>query len=306
MSPSKTGYLLILASAVMWSFGGILVKTLTQTYGVDPRAVACLRSTVAGLVLSWALPRLKHAPRWRVVGAGISYTLVVFGFVVSTSGTTAANAIFLQYAYPLFVAVGAVLIFSEPLGRRTLLALVIGMSGIATILICSWTPGQREGVAYGFMSAFAFAAFTLLQRSMRDGHPIAMSSFHNLMAAALILPFAWGRFQISFPALLIVAVMGTFQLGIPYVLFIWGLKTVPTTDAALLTLVEPVLNPVWVWLFIGETPHPSTIVGGALILLALLTRFLGVRRVRQVKEMPKEPDAEEKCHDGESPVHQQP
>jgi len=59
-------------------------------------------------------------------------------------------------------------------------------------------------------------------------------------------------------------VMGTFQLGIPYVLFIWGLKTVPTTDAALITLIEPVLNPIWVWLLIGEMPHGSTIVGKVL------------------------------------------
>ncbi|MEW6360367.1 MAG: DMT family transporter [Planctomycetota bacterium] len=278
MSPGKSGYLLVLTAAVMWSLGGFLVKVLTQTYCVDPRAVACLRSTVAALVLSWALPRLRNVPRGRVIGAGISYTFVVLAFVVSTSGTTAANAIFLQYAYPLFVAVGAVFLFGESLGRRTILALIIGMSGIALILICSWTPGQREGVAYGFMSAFAFAAFTLFQRSMRDGHPIAMSSFHNLLAAALILPLAWGRFHISVQALIIVAVMGMVQLGIPYVLFIRGLKSVPATDAALITLVEPVLNPIWVWLIIGEAPHGSTILGGAMILVALLTRFVGGRR----------------------------
>ena len=72
--------------------------------------------------------------------------------------------------------------------------------------------------------------------------------------------------------------MGTVQLGVPYVLFIRALRTVPATDVALIPLVEPILNPVWVWLVVHETPHWSTLLGGALILIALLVRFLGARR----------------------------
>jgi len=279
------GYLMVLAAAIFWSFGGFFVKILTgpEYFGVAPRALGCLRALIAGLVLSWALPGIRGIPRWKLLGSGVCYTIVVGGFVLATAGTTAANAILLQYAYPLFVAVGAVFLFAEPLGRRTVLALVIGMTGIAIILICSWTPTERTGVAIGFATAFAFAAFTLFQRSMRDGCSIGLSSFYNLMGAALLFPFAYGALRVSLPTLLVVAVMATFQLGIPYVLFIRGLRTVPATDAALITLVEPVLNPVWVWLTVGESPHPSTIVGGALILVALLTRFLGLRR-RQSSE----------------------
>jgi len=272
------GHLLILVCSCMWSLGGVFIKVLTQSYHVDPRALACLRSAIAGLVLSWALPGLAKAPRWKVLGAALAYTCVVAGFVLSTSGTSAANAIFLQYAYPLFVAVGAVFLFAEPLGRRTVLALAIGMTGIATILVFSWTPGEQVGVAYGFMTSFAFAAFALLSRSIRHDKPIALSSFYNLTAAALLFLPAWGLLKVSGAALVLLAVMATFQLGIPYVLFIKGLRTVPTTDAALITLVEPILNPVWVWLFIREVPHPSTIVGGVLIILALLVRFAGRRK----------------------------
>ena len=274
-----SGQLCVLTCAVMWSFGGFFVKILTGHFGVDPRAVACLRSAIVGVLLSWALPRMRHAPRWRTGAAAVVYAVVVGSFVLATSGTTAANAIFLQYAYPLLVAVGAVFLFSARLGCRTVAALVVGMAGVATILVCSWEPGQRAGVAYGFGSAFAFAAFTLLNRSIRVGSPIALSSFYNLTAAVLLLPLAWGVLSLSLPALLVVAAMGTFQLGIPYVLFIKGLRTVPATDAALITLVEPVLNPVWVWLFVAEAPTASTVVGGALILLALVVRFAGVRRV---------------------------
>ena len=80
-----------------------------------------------------------------------------------------------------------------------------------------------------------------------------------------------------FYALLIVAAMGIFQLAVPYVLFFKGLRVVPATDVALITIIEPILNPLWVWLGHGEVPHWSTGIGGALILGALLVRFLKFR-----------------------------
>lgn len=277
-APRLYGDLMVLAAACLWSFGGVFVKVLTQSYGVDPRALACLRSAVAGLLLSWALPGVAHASRWRMIASGLTYTCIVGGFVLGTSGTTAANAIFLQYAYPLFVAAAAFFVFREPIGARTVLALALGMSGIALILICSWTPGERLGLMYGIGSAFAFAAFTLLQRAMKYGSPIGLSSLYNLTAAALLLPMAYGTFRISATAFALVAAMATFQLGIPYVLFIKGLRNVPATDAALITLIEPILNPISVWLVVGESPSRSTVAGGALILLALTVRFMGFRR----------------------------
>lgn len=271
------GYALVAAAAFLWSFSGFFIKHLTRTHHVAPETVACLRSAIGGLALAWALPGVAKAPRWRVAWAAAAYTTVAGTFVMATVGTTAANAIILQYAYPLLVAVGAVLLFREPLGRRTILALILGMSGVAVILICSWTPGQREGLAYGVTSAVGFAALTLLQSSFKEGSPVGLASLYNLTAAALLFAFAYGRLHLSATALLITGLMGIFQLTIPYALFIKGLKIIPSTDAALITLLEPVLNPIWVWLLIGETPHPSTVVGGALILSALTVRFLGIR-----------------------------
>jgi drug/metabolite transporter (DMT)-like permease len=269
------GHLHVLAAAVLWSFGGMFIKVLTGPYGVDPRAVACLRCAVAGLVLSWALPRIGPVPRGRVALTGVVFTLVVGTFVLATAGTSAANAILLQYAAPLFVAVGAVWWFHERLRARTVAALALGLGGVAIILGFSWgTPG-RTGVLYGLASAVVFALLMLLQRSIRTGDPVALSSVYNLMGAALLFPFAWGVLAVSGQALLVVTVMGIVQLGVPYVFFIRGLRQVTATDAALITLIEPVLNPIWVWLVVREEPHWSTFLGGALILLALGVRFAG-------------------------------
>lgn len=268
------GYWMVFLAAVMWSTAGILIKLLTTRYGMTSGAVACLRSAIGGLALAWALPGLRGSPMGRVGPASVLYTIVVGSFVLATAITTAANAILLQYAYPMLVAVGAVCLFKERLGRRTVAALVLGMGGVVAILAGSWRPGEQAGLALGAVSAVALAGLTLLQRSIRSGSPVAQSSFYNLVAGVLLLPLAWGAFHVSGAALCVVAVMGIFQLAVPYVLFIKGLRIVPATDVALITIIEPILNPLWVWLGHGEVPHWSTGVGGALILGALLVRFL--------------------------------
>jgi len=279
-SPAR-GYLMVLACAVLWSLGGVFVKVLRQPrYDMDPGAIACLRSAAAGLLLAWALPGLARAPKGLAAASALAYTVVVGSFVFAVSGTTAANAIFLQYAYPLIVAIGAVCFFHERLGRRTLAALGFGLAGVAVILICSWAPGQRTGLACGIASSVAFGVLALLQHAIRSGGPVALSALYNLAAAVLLLPFAWGKLGgLSVEALAIVAAMGVFQLGLPYILFIRALRIVPATDAALITLAEPVLNPLWVWLRVGERPSDATVAGAGLILLALLVRFARWRRV---------------------------
>ncbi|MBL7224198.1 MAG: DMT family transporter [Candidatus Brocadiae bacterium] len=277
MSQRRSGYACVFAAALLWSLGGMFVKVLVERFGAEPRAVACLRSLFAGLVLVWALPRLGGVPRVRVGITSLVYALVVGTFVFSTAGTSAANAILLQYSAPLLVAVGAVWFLGERLGGRQIGALALGVGGVAAILAFTWgTPDQR-GVLYGLGSAVAFASLMLLQRSMRSGSPVALSCVYNLTAGVVMLPLAWGALRLSPGAWLVVALMGTVQLGIPYALFIRGIQRVPATDAALITLVEPVLNPVWVWLAVREEPHWSTFVGGALILAGLLVRFAGAR-----------------------------
>jgi len=273
-----SGHAMVLACALLWSLGGVFVKEMRQGYGADPRAIACLRALVAGLALSWALGGLRGAPPWRTLASAPAYAMVVHGFVVATAWTSAANAVFLQYAYPLFVAIVAVGFMGERFGWRTAVALTVGMGGVATILGGSWSPEDKAGLVWGLTSSLAFAAFALLQRSMRSGNPVGLASFYNLVAAAIALPFAWRVLAMPPGAWALVVAMGTLQLGLPYVLFIEGLRRVPATDAALITLLEPVLNPVWVWLWLGEKPAGTTLIGGGMILAGLVVRFLALPR----------------------------
>ena len=268
----------ILAAACMWSLGGVFIKILHVKHGVDPAAIACLRSGFAGLILAWALPGALGAPPLRMLASGLAFAAVVSTFVLATSTTTAANAIFLQYAYPVLVAPASVLLFRERVRGRMVAAVLIGLAGVGLILCFSWAPGEGKGVFLGCLSAVAFAALTLLQRSMRTGRPAGLASAYNFTAALILLPFCPGKLGLSLEALLLILAMSIVQLAVPYVFFIRGLRTTPATTAAVITLVEPVLNPVWVWLVLGEKPHPSTLAGGLLILVALLIPLLGARK----------------------------
>ena len=275
---------MILAAAVMWSSGGVLVKTLTEDFGLRPQALVCLRSLAAGIALSWALPGLRGVS-WRRVGpAAAMYTAMVFTFVTSTSLTTAANAIFLEYFSPLLVAVGAYAMGTDRPRAATLLSLAIGMSGVAIILYGSWTPQDLGGVWLGLACALAGALFTLIQRGIHTGSTVGLISLYNLAAAAAVFPFAYVALgSVSLGAIVVVALMGTFQLGIPFVCFIRGLRVVPVVEASLLTLLEPVLNPIWVWTFRGEVPSAWTLAGGGAILAALVVHILTLRAPAEAK-----------------------
>lgn len=270
--------LTIAAAAALWSFGGLFVKVLQGVFGVQPQAIACLRSAAAGIALGWALPRIAGAPLGRVGAASLAYLGTVLLFVHSTAMTSAANAIFLQYFYPLITAVGAALFFFERIDRRTVAALVLGTAGAGIIVGGSWNGADQEGVTLGLLSAVTFAAFVLIQRGIRSGGAIGLVAVYNLATALLLLPFAWPHLGIPTDAWILVAVMGIFQLGIPYALFVKGLKTVPAAEAAIITLLEPVLNPIWVWLGRGEVPSAWTVIGGSILLLALAVRFVSIRR----------------------------
>jgi drug/metabolite transporter (DMT)-like permease len=113
-----------------------------------------------------------------------------------------------------------------------------------------------------------------LQR-LREVSAIYLTWLNNLVCALLVLPFVKARLALSTDQLVIVAIMGGVQLGLPYFLFSKGLRTIPLQEAALIALIEPVLNPVWVALTVGEIPSFATLVGGAMILAALAVRYLG-------------------------------
>ena len=213
-------------------------------------------------------------PRVPLLVAMASYTAAISAFVSANKITTAANAIALQYTAPLFVFALVHFLFHEKIAGVNWVSLLFGMLGIS--VICAGSAGQPDaaGVMIALLSGLLFSIYMVSLRFLKDVNAGTLTFLNNLACCLLLLPFVRSELALSWSAGGIVAVMGVVQLGIPYWLFSKGLEKIQVQEASLIVLVEPVLNPIWVALAVGEVPSRATLVGGSLIILGLAARYL--------------------------------
>jgi drug/metabolite transporter (DMT)-like permease len=282
----------VLAAALMWSAGGVVTKLLLAP-GLGPLPIAFYRSLFAGLVL---LPLVRPAHwifRPVMVPCALVFGAMVGLYIGAISATTAANAIFLQCTATFWTVPMSALILRERPERRSVAGIALASVGIVAIVLFGYVgkPGEGAGIAMGLGAGIGYAAAVIGLRGLRDLNPIWLSAFNNL-AGALTLGawmIAWaGPIPIPAPrtALALIA-FGTFQMAIPYVFFARGLRAVSAPDAALIALLEPVLNPLWVALFYHEFPAPATIVGGLFLLAGVACRYWP-KRLTLLKKSRKE------------------
>ena len=261
----------VVAAGVLWSMGGVFIKW----FDLPALTIACYRSLFAGLVLvPWVLQDREPFSGRAVWAALALYPLLLGSFVVATKATTSANAIALQYTAPLMVMVWAAMFLGERLTRGNVVGVALASVGVGVIVYGgSGTPDMR-GIVVALASGVVFSWLMIVQQLMRGVSPIKFVCVSNLVAAVAMAPFVAGQWAVSGAQLAGLAVMGSVQIAAPYVLFTRGMRTVSAQDASLLTLVEPVLNPIWVYAIVGESPLPTTVIGGVLILAGLAGRFL--------------------------------
>jgi drug/metabolite transporter, DME family len=270
MTPARRGALLVLGAALLWSTGGIGVKALP-----DPALkVAFFRSGFAALTLLLLLrPRF---PPWTPAFAAalVCYAACLTTFVVATKWTTAANAIFLQYSGVVWVLLFSPVFLREPFRRRDAAAIAFALGGMALFFVGKFRAGGA-GDAMALLSGVFFAGLVLALRSEHDGGAEAAVTWGNVLACAALLPFVAGDLALTARSAAILLFLGVFQLAGAYVLFVRGLRHVTATQASLLGMLEPIANPVWVFLFLGERPGIFALAGGAVVLAAIAWRTLG-------------------------------
>ena len=192
-------------------------------------------------------------------------------FVLATKLTTAANAIFIQDTAPLWVLVLSPWLLRETPTRGELLAVPVYAIGLGLFFLDELSAGQVTGNLLALASGVAFAFSILGLRLLRHEGPAALV-WGNVVAAAVALPF----FRAGPPPApldwALVAYLGVFQLGLAYLCFSRGVSGTPAIEASLLVLLEPVLNPIWTFLLVGERPGPWALVGGAVVLGATIWR----------------------------------
>jgi drug/metabolite transporter, DME family len=264
------GRLLIVAAALLWSLAGVFIKFLD----VPPLTIVFYRSFFACLVFTPFVRRVD----WRINSAlwvsVLTYTAAITAFVSANKLTTAANAIVLQYTAPIFVFLFSRVVLRERISRLNGVALLAGMIGVAIISLDSAGQPEMAGVMLALLSGLLFAAYMINLRYTASVNPVFLTWINNAGCTLLLLFAVWGQLALSTSQLGILAAMGAVQLGLPYFLFSKGLQGLSLVEASLIALIEPVLNPIWVALVVGEIPSIGTMTGGGLILAGLGVRYL--------------------------------
>ncbi len=279
----RRGVVLVLAAATLWSTSGLFAKaSIFATWPASERGLilAFWRVLFAGLIV---LPLVRR-PSWSlgIAPMTISFALMNASFLTAMSLTTAANAIWLQSTAPLWVALCSLFLLGESAHRRNLIPVGIALIGIGVILYFELGGQGRIGILCGLASGVTYGAVIIFLRTLRAHDAAWLVALNHLVAAVCLLPpLIWiGIWPTSTQLALLIA-FGFFQMGLPYVLFARGLRILPSQDAALIALLEPLLVPLWAFAVATETPAPWTIAGAAFILTALLVRLGLAGRLRR-------------------------
>jgi drug/metabolite transporter, DME family len=265
----RIGILYIVAAALLWSTGGLGIKGVVD----PPLKVTFYRSVFAAITLFllfrrdvWPVRRWTSSPAFGA--AIISYAICLTTFVIATKWTTAANAIFLQYAGVIWVLLFSPLILKEAMTRRDVTAVAIAFGGMALFFVGKFEARGMAGNAMALVSSVFFAALILSLRRQHDASRAAVT-WGNVFIALVLLPVVWSDLSLTPQSFFGLSFLGVFQIGLAYAAFVKGLQYVTATQAGLTGMLEPVANPVWVFLFLGERPSIFAGVGAIVVLGAI-------------------------------------
>lgn len=273
----------LVLAAVFWSLGGLLIKHVAW----PPLAVAGGRGAFAALFLLATNRRLRfHGSRAQVLGAA-GYAACTITFCVATKLTTAANAILLQYTAPVWIALGGAWLLGERATRLDWITIGLVLGGMALFLADGLSVGHVLGDSIGLLSGVCFAGMTIALRSQKDGSPVESIILGNTLAFVVGLPWIVTAPALPADGWAALIALGVVQLGCSYWLYARAIKHITALQAVLIPVIEPLLNPVWVLLALGERPTPLALTGGAVVLGAVTTRALfGLRPPRMPGVVP--------------------
>jgi drug/metabolite transporter (DMT)-like permease len=251
----------------LWSFGGVLVKSVDW----NPVAIAGMRSAIALPFLFFVSRKTRLTGSASQIGGAFAYMATVLCFVGATKLTTAANAILLQYTAPAWVALFSHFLLKERVSRLDWMFVFITLLGMLLFFIDKLAAAGLFGNGLAVLSGVAFASLVCFLRHQKHGSPIGSILLGNLFTALFSIPWMLHpvRDPLSWTSLVL---LGIFQIGLSYALYSVAIKHVSALEGILVPVIEPILNPVWVLLFVGETPGKWALLGGAIVITAVLIR----------------------------------
>jgi drug/metabolite transporter (DMT)-like permease len=281
----RRGQIYVALAAVAWSTAGVLQRQLTldtstQVFGRAAFAGAALLGYVAIVERGQVLRGFKS-----IGGAGIAVALCVAiasgSFIGALNHASVARVLFILAVAPVLAALLAWATLGEPISRRTALAMVLALSGVA-VMLGAPDEASLTGDGLAFLAALAFSAMIVITRWRREVSMAPATCLSQAILVVAFLPFA-SPGEISGDDLAWLAALGIGQIGLGFALLTIGARLIPAAQVGLITLLEVVLGPVWVWLALDERPATLTLVGGTIVIAAI---------VLQTRETPS-PDLDE-------------
>ena len=276
-----TPLLFVFAAAFLWSTGGLFIKWNTLS-GLE---LSCCRSFFAMLIVAIITRREGFGLNRLTAVASVLYAILLILFVLATKETTAANAIFLQYTAPVYVLIFEPIIYKEKFRSRDLITVLICLCGMALFFVGQLRPQDIMGNIYALTSGLCFAFYFLLLRhpKAREVNRASSVIYGNLLAVLVTLPWGVAALEkMDMQNVVSVVYLGVVQLGISYTLFTYGMSHgVRSLDAGIICYIEPVLNPVWVFFVLGETPSRWALLGGTIITVTVIAHMLVDARLKR-------------------------
>lgn len=268
----RRGQLFVVLAAIAWSTAGVVQRELS----VDTATQLAGRALFAGLALALFVAALSRGHlivavrAIGVAGLGVAATAAIASgmFIVALNHATVANVLFMQAASPVAAALLAWFAFGESITRRTALAMAIALAGVG-LMVGGPGSGGVLGVTASLVMMLAFAVSIVIVRHRRDVSMMPAICLSQILVLAVAAPFSHPGSGTGRDLLLLV-LLGVGQMGLGLAFVTMGARLLPASEVALITLLEVVLGPLWVWISISEEPAATAIAGGCVVILAVL------------------------------------
>ncbi|MFZ1573306.1 MAG: DMT family transporter [Candidatus Kapaibacterium sp.] len=278
------GIVYLIIGAFIWSFGGLFIKLISMA----PLAIAGWRSFFAAIIMLFFVRKEKLAiSKWSLIGA-LSYSGTVILFVIATKLTTAANAILIQYTAPIYVGLLSRRILNENIKKKDWIIIIVAILGMTLFFAENIFSSKTQTNNYNLIGnvtaifsgvCFAFTVISIRREKMNSTlQPVL---YGNIITAIIALPLS--GFEIpSSNNLIYLLFLGFIQLGFGYLFFAKGTKLVTAIESALVPIIEPVLNPIWVALFYLEYPSFIAVIGGLIVILAITSKSINFEGIKKL------------------------
>jgi len=278
----RNGAIIVVICGLLWSTAGVGVRYMGEASGLHIvffRSVGLLFTIF--IVMAWRnkgdlITSLRRINKMSLL-AGIFLGTSFFGNIFALLHTSVANVTFLLSSSPFIAALLGWIILGERVTKRTWAAIALTSVGVSVMVSNALSGDGIIGMALALLMAVCYAVFSVIFRHGKGSDMLPAEAVAGIFAM-LVAASAINNFYISGADLLICLTLGVFQIGLALVLFIAGSKHVPAAEMTLLTMLEVILSPIWVWLLFNEHPGYWTLVGGSTIMLGFMVQALGARR----------------------------